>query len=359
MDLFGNIPFVTAISRELPPQRSRKEVFEFVEKELIEIENLLPQPKTAQYGRVDRASAWALLSRMYLNAEIYLGGASRSPEVFTNAITYANKVINSGYQLHGNYANMFRADNHLVKDEFIFAVPYDGIRSQGFGGTTYLVKAATFDDVASNMMPNGLNEGWECIRVRANLPLLFPDTGFGNNKDRRALFSRDATTLNMTRVLDSKGGGYRCVKFSNKNSDGTFNATRQFSDTDFPLFRLGEIYLIYAEAVLRGGSGGDLGTALTYINSLRQRAYGTDEGNITGGDLTLDFILDERGRELYWEGHRRTDLVRFGRFTSGSYLWQFKGGSATGRPVAASYNLYPIPSTDLLINTNLKQNPGY
>jgi hypothetical protein len=356
MDLFGNVPFTVAVSRDLPVQKSRKEIFEFVEKELKELENVMAAPRTNEFGRVDRGAAWALMARMFLNAEVYTGVPR-----YTDAIAYCKKVFDAGYSLHTNYQNLFLADNDKNNPEAIFAVPYDAYKSQGFGGTTYLIKAGTFDDAASKMMPNGLNEGWECIRIRANLPLLFPDTGFGARKDKRALFTRDNTTLNITRVLDSKGGGYRCNKFKNINSDGTFDNSKQFSDADFPLFRLAEMYLIYAESVLRGGSGGDAATALDYINDLRERAYGNTDGNITAADLTLDFILDERGRELFWEGHRRTDLVRFGGFTSGDprFLWQFKGGSATGKPVSANYNLYPIPATDLLINKNLIQNPGY
>jgi len=125
------------------------------------------------------------------------------------------------------------------------------------------------------------------------------------------------------------------------------------------LFRLADIYLTYAEAVLRGGTGGDANTALTYINWLRQRAYGDSSGNITGADLNLNFILDERGRELYWEGTRRTDLIRYGLFTSGNYLWPFKGGVEAGTGVDDKYNLFPISATDMVANPNLKQNPGY
>jgi hypothetical protein len=126
------------------------------------------------------------------------------------------------------------------------------------------------------------------------------------------------------------------------------------------MFRLADVYLIYAEAVLRGGTGGDAGTALTYINQLRTRAYdGVTTGNITSGQLTLPFILDERGRELLFEMHRRTDLIRFGKFTGGDYIWQWKGGTYSGTTADSTYNLMPIPSTDLLNNPNLVQNPGY
>jgi hypothetical protein len=368
MDIFGNVPFVTKISRDLPVQKTRSEIFNFVESELKELEEVMLAPKSNQYGRVDRAAAWAVLARMYLNAEVYTG----TPK-FSEAITYSRKIIDAGYTLHSDYRSLFMADNHTIKDEFIFAVPYDGQKSQGFGGTTYLIKAGTFDDDASKMMPNGLNEGWECIRVRANLPELFPNQGLATpaepKKDLRAWFANSSTLINITQVLNSKGGGFRCNKFTNLASNPSTppNNTQQFSDADFPLFRLAEFYLIYAESVLRGGSGGDAGTALSYINQLRKRAYTDatgnsttpDNGQISAADLTLDFMLDERGRELYWEGHRRTDLIRFGRFTSGNYLWQFKGGSATGKAVPSYYNLYPIPASDLLVNTNLKQNPGY
>jgi hypothetical protein len=119
------------------------------------------------------------------------------------------------------------------------------------------------------------------------------------------------------------------------------------------------MYLIYAEAVKRGGSGGSETDALGYINLLRERAYGNTLGNITASQLTLEFILDERARELYWECHRRTDLIRYGLFTAGNYTWEWKGGVQLGRTVDSHFNLYPLPSTDLQANTNLTQNNGY
>ena len=130
-------------------------------------------------------------------------------------------------------------------------------------------------------------------------------------------------------------------------------------DTDFPFFRLAEIYLNYAEAVVRGGSGGSSATALTYINNLRQRAYGNASGNIVSGDLTLPFLIDERAKELHWEAVRRTDLIRFGQFTEGTYLWAWKGNTLNGQAVGAHRKLYPIPSADLVANPNLRQNDGY
>ena len=130
-----------------------------------------------------------------------------------------------------------------------------------------------------------------------------------------------------------------------------------FPDTDIPMFRLADAYLMYADAVLRCG-GGSQAQALAYVNAIRQRAYGNTSGNITAPELTLAFLKDERARELMWEAHRRTDLIRFGAFTSAG-IWQWKGGIPAGRVTEAVRNLYPIPASELSANPNLTQNPGY
>ena len=153
--------------------------------------------------------------------------------------------------------------------------------------------------------------------------------------------------------------GYAITKYRNVTKTGAQGSSPDFADVDFPLFRLAEMYLVYAEAVLRGGTGGDKPTALGYVNTLRTRAYGSNAGNISLGDLTLDFIIDERGRELCWEGFRRTDLVRFNRFTEGTYLWPWKGGVSSGTGVSANLKVFPIPSAEVNANTNLTQNTGY
>jgi hypothetical protein len=152
----------------------------------------------------------------------------------------------------------------------------------------------------------------------------------------------------------------------NIRSDGgqVSDVTKEFADVDFPIFRLSEMYLIYAEALLRGGTGGDAVTALTYLNLIRFRAYNGsygpgNVGQLLPGDLTLQTILDERARELYWEGHRRTDLIRYGLLTTSTYLWPWKGGSSGGNAVDAKFNLYPIPVTNITANPNLTQNTGY
>ncbi|MEO1518448.1 MAG: RagB/SusD family nutrient uptake outer membrane protein [Bacteroidota bacterium] len=176
--------------------------------------------------------------------------------------------------------------------------------------------------------------------------------------DGRAMFYTDGQSLEIDDVSQFTQG-YAITKYKNVDRNGSIGSDLTFPDTDFPMFRLADVYLMYAEAVLRGGTGGDRGTALGYLNAINERAYGDAGGNISDADMTLDYILDERARELYWECHRRTDLVRFGQFTDGTYLWPLKGGVPQGRAVAAFRDVFPIPSSDIGANPNLDQNDGY
>ncbi|MDX1283987.1 MAG: RagB/SusD family nutrient uptake outer membrane protein, partial [Draconibacterium sp.] len=178
------------------------------------------------------------------------------------------------------------------------------------------------------------------------------------SSDGRAMFYTDGQSLEIDDVFEFTEG-YAISKWKNVTSAGANGSHLTHTDTDFAVFRLGDIYLMYAEAVVRGGSGGDLNTAVNYVNALRERAYGDDFGNITSTDLTLDFILDERARELYWEAHRRTDLIRFGKFSGGSYLWAWKGAVKEGKATDAKFDIYPIPASDVTANPNLIQNSGY
>ena len=178
------------------------------------------------------------------------------------------------------------------------------------------------------------------------------------SSDGRALFYTDGQNLEINNLFEFTDG-FAIAKWRNVTSTGEIGSDKTHPDTDFPMFRLADAYLIYAEAVLRGGSGGSLTTALSYVNMLRERAYGNDYGNITEADLTLDFILDERARELYWEGQRRTDLIRFGKFTGSEYIWAWKGAVKEGKAVDAKYKLFPLPASDVGANINLTQNPGY
>ncbi|MGO4877568.1 RagB/SusD family nutrient uptake outer membrane protein [Pedobacter psychrotolerans] len=356
MDLYGNVPMVTEQTqiggKDLPLQMQRKEVFNYVESELKAIETELAPAKTNEYGRADQAADWALLSRIYLNAEVYTG----TPR-YTDAITYCNKITGAGYALHNNYRELTIADNHLNKDEFILTINYDGTSTQNYGGTTYLMHGPA--GVPAEV--SGSSGTWGGLRITQQFVNLFADkTGA---TDSRAQFYMSGQNLEVNDLYTSTDG-YSSTKYRNKTRSGGpaphQDVAKDFSDIDFPLFRLGEIYLTYAESVLRGGTGGSLSTALGYVNQLRTRAYnGSTAGNISSGALTTDFILDERGRELWYEAFRRTDLIRFGKFTSANYLWAWKGGTRNGTAVNARFSLYPLPPTDLSANPNLRQNPGY
>jgi hypothetical protein len=175
--------------------------------------------------------------------------------------------------------------------------------------------------------------------------------------DRRAMFVTDGQTLDIDDISQFSNG-YAVAKWRNVTSTGQPGSHPTFPDTDFPMFRLADIYLMYAECVLRGG-GGSTASALNYVNEVRTRAFDGPSGNIDQNTLDLDFILDERARELLWECHRRTDLVRFGRFANTDYLWQWKGGVKEGTAVSDNYNVFPIPSADIGANPNLQQNAGY
>ncbi len=361
MDLYGNPPFVTELSPiggPPPPQIKRADLFDYVEEELVDLEATIPA--TNEYGRATTSAVRALLARLYLNAQVYTQDPQTltpGPDRFTDAAAYAKKVIDAGFTLVSEYPWLMRADNHLNKNEFIFTINYDGLRTQGFGGTTFLTHASVGGDIPA--ISFGVGGGWGGIRTTKNLPNLFPDiTG---TQDKRAQFFTTGQTIEIASQTEFRNG-LGVTKYRNIKRDGTIGQSQDFSDIDMPLFRLAEMYLIYAEAVLRGGSG-DATLALSYINKLRGRAYANDPnstaGNISQSQLNLDFILDERARELYWEGFRRTDLIRFNRFVESSYLWPWKGGVSSGTGVAAFRKLYPLPSSDVNANPNLIQNPGY
>ena len=354
LDLFGNVPFVTEndpIGAFLPQQISRVNLFNYIESELKAIETLLKPAKTNEYARVDAASAWSLLAKLYLNAEVYTGATK-----YSDAVAYCNKVIAvAGYSLVPTYRYLFLADNNATStSETIFPVTFDGNKTRTWGGTTYLVHAP----IGGSMSPgaHGVDFGWGGLRCTKQYVQKFSDPSGAT--DKRASFYSSGQNLDINDI-STFTDGYSIIKFRNITSTGASGSNPTWVDTDYPMFRLAEIYLTYAEAVLRGGSGGDAATALNYINLLRLRAYGNATGNITAGQLTLPFVLDERARELYWEATRRTDLIRFGQFTEGTYLWAWKGNTLNGQAVGSHRKLYPIPAADLTANPNLVQNPGY
>lgn len=462
MDLYANVPLVTEVTTELPAQASRTEIFNFVESELLDIQNILKPSGSNAYGRVDQVAAWALLSKLYLNAEVWSG----SPK-YDECVTFSNNVMNSSYSINTNDANnngsaydeLFLADNDSngAQNEFIFALNFDGLQSQTYGGTTFLVHASIGGSM--NAGDFGVNGGWGGLRTTKNLVNKFdtnlddlnsalgtqsdwgivgdgtpngwggPDTemyqtganqyalytvltdgflkfrfnedwgnNYGDNDPQDGILDNgggnipvtagtyyitldlDALTYSITLFSADKRGmfyttgqtleiesiptfeeGYAVTKFKNIDSNGNQgnDTGGDFVDTDLPLIRLAEIYLNYAEATVRGGAGGDLGLATTKINELRMRGYGNASGNISSGDITLDFLLDERSKELYWEGQRRTDLIRYDYFTTDAYVWPFKGNDSNGVSVGSYRNIFPLPTNAISINPNLSQNDGY
>jgi hypothetical protein len=556
MDMFGSVPFVTeadGVGSFFPPQKTRAEIFAYVESELKALETLLPDARTNEYGRADKAALWTLMAKVYLNAEIYTGTAKN-----TECVEYCDKVIAAGYTLEPNYQNNFLADNNL-SNEIIFPITFDGTRSKTWGGTQFII-CASVGGTEMEPLDYGIAGGWNGLRTtkafvhkfypdlagplesspvitpkKSTYPLLyvpgnyqgwdpsktstvlasvnndnkyegylnFPDpaaefkfttapnwdvnygddgpdgtldrnganivaadagyykinvdmdaltytvlkttwgvigdataSGWDSDQnmtfdaatglwtatldlkvgsikfranddwglnygddgpngilekdganiaiatagtyaitmklgapdytytvvrasyDHRAMFFTKGQTLEIDQIQDMFNQGFAIVKFKNITSTGAIGSRTDFPDTDFPMFRLADVYLMYAEAVVRGGTG-SMSKALQLVNDLRTRAYGDAAGNIATSDLNLDFILDERARELYWECTRRTDLVRFGKLTGDSYLWPWKGNVKEGVGVDVKYNLFPIPASDIGANPSLKQNPLY
>lgn len=354
MDLFGNVPITTEndpVGFFYPEQKTRAEVFAFVESELKDLDNSLAASKTNEYGRVDKTAAKFLLAQVYLNAKVYTG-----TERYSEAVALCSDIITgSGYTFANiPYRYLFSADNNRngAQNEVIFPIVGDGnaIRATG-GGMSFIMHASIGGsmDAASR----GMDGGWQGIRTRREFVNLFPDETA--TADKRGTFYTAGQVKDIANV-GTFTDGYAVTKYINKNSDGSAAQRNDIPDIDFPMFRLTDAYLMYAEATLRGAAGGNVATALGYVNQIRDRA---DAAPINTAQLTLDFILDERGRELFWECKRRTDLIRFGKFTGGSKIWQWKGGSVNGTSTESFRDLMPIPARNIQANPTLKQNPGY
>ena len=351
LDLFGNVPIVDENFdiTQLPEQAMRADVFGFVEDELLAIRDELPLAGEGDYGRADQGAVNMVLAKLYLNAEVYTGAAR-----WADARMAAAAVIGSNaYSLDPNYADMFLADNH-TSPELIFTVPQDGDRTRTYGGMTYLVHAS----VGGGMDPAdfGIDFAWWGLRLRSNAVDRY-EGGPGGPDQRASLIF----TTGQQKATDEIGNffhGYALGKYKNITSTGAQGKHPEFPDTDYPMFRLADAYLIYAEAVVRGNETANMATAVNYVNLIRRRAYGDTSGDIMEAELTAQFILDERSRELLWEGHRRQDLIRFGQFTTAG-IWQWKGGEQAGTTTDDHLNLYPIPANELAANPNLDQNPEY
>lgn len=350
LDLFRNIPFVTEadpVGAYAPPRYTAQQVFDYVESELKAIESELPSKAAVQYGRVSQAAAWTLLAKMYLNAQVYVG-----TDHYTDCITWCKKVIaEGGYSLEPAFTRLFNADNHKRTNEIIFPLPVDAEHTVSWGATTYII-CGQVSNTSDYQKPEdyGVTSGWGMFRVRGEIPALFDDA------DGRKLFFTEGQTQYLDKI-DDQTNGYFLGKWTNLNDEGeaASNTADGGVNTDYPMFRLADVYLMLGESVARGGSGSSATEALTLMNELRERAYGDNypTGKLTAADLTVDFYLDERARELCYECTRRTDLIRYGKFTTSAYLWQWKGGVKDGKAVDSKFNYYPIPTSDLVANPNL------
>jgi len=280
LDLFRNIALVTEITADPPSQSSPEELFTFIETELEEIEAILPAPRSNEYGRIDQAGLWMLQAKLFINSESMTG-----IERYSDCLTACEKIISAGYTLDDNYEELFMKDNHL-SDEIIFSLPSDGKQSQSWGCTTFLVQAA----IGGNMldMDSGVLGGWAGLRTTRSMVERFPDlTG---SVDKRAIFHTDGQSIDIDDIGVFEQG-IAVPKYKNLNSDGQSGSDPTHVDTDYPMFRLGDTYLMYAEATLRGASNGSIDKAIEYINQLRQRAYGDNSGSVTESEVDLPFIL--------------------------------------------------------------------
>ncbi len=353
IDNFGNVPFADETSQitEIPNQISRAELFAWLEGELTDIisNSALAGPRQAEYGRIDKGAVKFILAKLYLNAEVYTGTAQ-----WKKCADVLADLMDDGYSLHTTpngdkfsaYQELFLADNDRCTDEIIFAIEQDGTDTQSYGVTNYLIFAFTGGKMASSDL--GISSGWEGCRMTEQFY-----NKFEVRKDARAIFWTKGQSAQVN-SLGTFTDGIAFQKYKNIKSDGTPGKAQGFVDTDFPMMRYADVLLMAAECSLHSESGISHSAGLGYLNEVRARAGVRQLKN-----FTADNLLDERARELYLELWRRQDLVRFNKFTTADYLWDWKGGVRNGTAVEYYKNLYPIPTSDKMVNSNLVQNPGY
>mgnify|MGYP004469893587 FL=1 len=373
LDLYRNIPMVTEqdpVGSFIPPRATPQETFDYIESELKDcIGDMLPA-SSCPYGQASQGAAYTLLAKLYLNSEVYTGVAK-----YAECKAACQQVMNMGYSLESDYSKLFNADNDKRTNEIIFALPVSAEHTVSWGASTYLV-CGQLSLSNANQTPGdfGAESGWSEFRLRSQFVDKFNESdiyaqGEEAKGDKRAKFFINGQNKDVTSMTDETTG-YLSEKWSNLKDDGTkaSNTSNDGVETDFPLFRLADVYLMYAECVARlgedwdnwnGGSDAEAASrkegAIYYINKVRERAGAADvwKDNFASDADFLQFILDERARELYHEGYRRTDLIRFGQFTTNKYIWQWKGGTHDGQAVDSKYNIYPIPNTELTANPNL------
>src|SRR5213083_1409346 len=347
IDLFGNIPMVTeadALGATPPKQAQRADIYAYAVSELNAIIPDLPTGGPADaptYARATKTAAHMLLAKLYLNAGVCTGTPN-----YAGAVTEAQAVISAGYSLEANFRRNFSADNNTSR-ELVFVAAQDGGNTQTWGGMTFLIHAGCGGSMSAATY--GIDYCWGGYRMKQQTYRRFAAG------DSRAAFFY---TTGQTDSVSDRGDftkGIAAPKFTNLKANGDTAQAKGMVDTDFPIFRLADAYLIYAEANIRGG-GGSAANALTYLNLIRERAYGNTSADFAALPA-VDTILAERGRELMFEASRRTDLVRFGVFSSATYLWAWKGGTPGGSALPTFRDLYPLPANELIANPNLQQNP--
>lgn len=379
MDLYGNVPFMLTVTKDPAPQIQRADLFNWINGELRAVSGedatsneQLSDPKVVSdgqdgYGRANKAAAWLLLARNYINSLVYANTAKND-----SALYFANKVITSGYSLcttptgsYTGFQKLFMADNGTngAQTEIILPAIHDGQLTRTWGGCLFIIASTTDADILK-VYPTGTSENWGGNHARREFVRKFfpageaisgtPDEVANQAGDNRALFFTEGRTMSISKESDFKSG-YAYVKFTNNYAGSGSPKHTQFVDTDFPMMRLAEAYLTYAEANARLHNGTCDADGLEKVNAIRDRAGAT---RLTS--CTLDDLCDEWSREFAYEGRRRMDLIRFGKFGGQSnYVWEWMGGTRYGTPFDSHYNLFAIPNTDLNANSNLKQNTGF
>lgn len=371
IDCFGSVPFTTEKSpfggAYFPQQASRADIFDFCVNELTYLmsdESDMPLPRS-NYPRADKGSAAGLLARMYLNSEVYTG-----VERWAEAKAVCEGIFGMGYTLCPDYAALFRGDNGenlQARGEMLWTVDYNAEKTQSYGGSSYILSATLAStDITDESRPNGQRNGWAGLRVPYEFVSRYFDvsgqdyrTGAYDVADKRGdVFYIKGRQESMEDALYSFMNGWSCLKFNNipfgqtNESYLPQSALKSFADVDFPMIRLGEIYLIYAEACMHLGAEG---MALPKLRELSSRA-----GVEPPQQISQEFLVAERARELMWEAHRRTDLIRYGLFHTDAYRWPYKGGDSYAGQSFPEYKcIFPIPPTELATNDKLVQNPGY
>ena len=394
LDIFGNGGWVdeTMDYGTSPTPIKRIDLYNKLVTELKDIIAQWPANQKPLYGRVGLDGVKALLAKVYLNAKVYTDG---QVDGYQDCLTLCNEIIanhqGGGFQgsgLANNYLALFSRNNDRympggsasAENEILWGIPYEGTNTQSYGGTTFLIAASvttnSADDVFKMDCANygAKNFNWKCMHARAEFSDKFIDSG----DVRDDFWSKDADGFTKANTdFSTFNNGYASIKFTNidSNADGTFalkdpskgtvisniadeaktaGNNENFASTDFPIFRLADIYLMKAECYAVGGVG-DAASALQAANYVRLRA-----GASAWNSLNASSILDERARELYQENHRRTDLVRFGKFVSG-YTWSWKGNVAGGTDFKSYMNVFPIPANVIAAQPEFAaiQNPGY